>query len=345
MGGDRKRQGDGCSLIQARAGGFYGSAVLANDISYQKKTETSALDAKHRSARNAVEAAEDTFVLVGWEADAGVGDAERRPGVVGDGERAADMHALGGIFDSVIQNVKYGRAEIFDDAHDTEVHFSRYALKQDGFGRKMVPLESDGDTVGDERLKIDQDAVLQTMTLTEFSSFENLLDRGEEAVGVGEHVGVELLALLFIDGAALEGFEIEPDAGDGSLELVGDGVEEGVLTLVPSNFADEEDGVEHDASNQQGEQDDSQDRERNGALVEHDPANIERDRKTDEEDAERDEEGDRSSAAGDVHAGSLAKYMSFALTREVRRCTAGVRHEKQPGALAVFHTSEVEETG
>jgi hypothetical protein len=42
-----------------------------------------------------------------------------------------------------------------------------------------------------------------------------LLDRGEEAVGVGEHDLVELLALGLFEGAALEGFEVEADAGNG----------------------------------------------------------------------------------------------------------------------------------
>jgi hypothetical protein len=96
----------------------------------------------------------------------------------------------------------------------------------------------------------------------EFAGFEDLLDGAEEAVGVGEHDAVELLALGFGDVAALEGFEVEADGGDGGFELVGDGVEEGVLALVAADFADEEDGVEDDAGDQQGEEDDAEDEEK-----------------------------------------------------------------------------------
>ena len=81
---------------------------------------------------------------------------------------------------------------------------------------------------------------------------------------------------LFFDvaGAALEGFEVEADAGDGSFELVGDGVEEGVLTLVAADLADQEDGVEDDAGDEGGEEDDAEDGEGDGALVEEEPGDL-----------------------------------------------------------------------
>ena len=53
--------------------------------------------------------------------------------------------------------------------------------------------------------------------LAELAGLEDLLDGGEQAVGVGAHDGVELLALGLVAGMALEGFEVEPDAGDGCL--------------------------------------------------------------------------------------------------------------------------------
>ena len=86
-------------------------------------------------------------------------------------------------------------------------------------------------------------------------ALSDLLDGGEEPVGVGEHDPVELLALGLFDGAALEGLEVEADAGDGGLELVGDRVEEGVLTFVAADLADEEDGVEDDAGDEGAEED------------------------------------------------------------------------------------------
>ena len=173
-------------------------------------------------------------------------------------------------------------------------------FEEDAVGGEMVALESDGDAVGDEGGEVDDGAVLLTVTLAKLAGFEDLLDGGEEAVGVGEHDLVELLALGFFDGAALQGFEVEPDAGDGSLELVGDGVEEGVLPLVAADLADEEDGVEDDAGDESREEDDAEDEEGHGALVEEDPGDL-RDGEADEDGAKGDEEGDGSAASGDVH--------------------------------------------
>ena len=219
----------------------------------------------------------------GGEADAGVGDGEGDPGVADDGEGAADVDAIGGVFDGVVEEVEDGGAEVFGDAGDVEADVAGDGVEHDGVGREVVALEGDGDAVGDEGVEVDDGAVLLAVALAELAGFEDLLDGGEEAVGVGEHDGVELLALGFVDGAALEGFEVEADAGDGGFELVGDGVEEGVLTLVAADFADEEDGVEDDAGDEEGEEDDAEDGEGDVALVEDDPADVEGDGDADEQ--------------------------------------------------------------
>ena len=138
------------------------------------------------------------------------------------------------------------------------------------------------------------------------AGFQDLLDGGEEAVGVSEHDGVKLLPLGFVDGAALEGFEIEPDAGDGSFELVGDGVEEGILTLIAADLADQEDGVEDDAGDEDGEENDADDEDGDALLVVDDVGDVEGDGDADEEDAQGDEGGDGSAASGNVHG--LKKY-------------------------------------
>jgi len=67
----------------------------------------------------------------------------------------------------------------------------------------MVALEGDGDAVGDERLEINESAVLLALFLTELTGLENLFDGSEKPVGVGEHDGVELLTLSLVDGTAL----------------------------------------------------------------------------------------------------------------------------------------------
>jgi len=128
-------------------------------------------------------------------------------------------------------------------------------------------------------MELDAFALLIAGPLAELAGFEDEFDGGEQAVGVGTHDGVELLALFFVDGASLHGLEIETEAGDGGFELVGDGVEEGVLALVAADFADEEDSVEHDAGDDDGEEDDADEINGEAAAVVEDPRDVECDQK------------------------------------------------------------------
>ena len=168
------------------------------------------------------------------------------------------------------------------------------------FGGEVVAQEGDGDAVCDQRGELEEDAVLGAAG-AEFAGLEDLLDGGEETVGVGQHDLVELVALGFGDGVALEGFEVEAEGCDGGLELVGDGVEEGVLTLVAADLADQEDGVEDDAGGDQAKEDEADDEQGDAALVEDDPGDVECDEAADDEDAEGDGKGDGSAASVDVH--------------------------------------------
>jgi len=84
---------------------------------------------------------------------------------------------------------------------------------------------------------------------------------------------------------------------------VGDGVEEGVLTLVAANLADEEDGVENDAGDEDGEEDDAENDQSQMALVADDPGDVEEDGEAGEQHAKGDEDCDGAAASGDVHAG------------------------------------------
>jgi hypothetical protein len=210
------------------------------------------------------------------------------------------MNAIGGVFYGVVEDVVQGDAEVLGDADGTQAHGAGGGFEHDAVGREVVPLQGDGDAVGQERLQVDGGAVQLAMPLAKFAGLQDLLDGAQQAVGVGEHDLVELLALSLFDGAALQGFEIEADACDGGLQLVGDGVEEGVLALVAADLADEEDGVEDDARDQQSEEDEAENGKGDGALVKDDPGAL-RDGEADEKDAERDEGGDGSAASGDVH--------------------------------------------
>jgi hypothetical protein len=274
--------------------------MLAGDGADEEQAEACAFDLGEGTAGDAVEALEDAFVLVWREAYARVCDAEGDPGGAVNGKRAADVDPFRGVFDGVVEDVENGGAEIFRKADDVGADIAWF--EDDALGREVVAAECDCDAVGYERDEVDGGAVLLAVTLAELAGLEDQLDGGEETVGVGQHDLVEVLPLGLFDGAALEGFEVEADGGDGGLELVGDGVEEGVLTLVAADLADEEDGVEHDAGDESREEDDAKNEKGDGALAaDDDPADVERDGETDEENAEGDKEGDGSTASGDVH--------------------------------------------
>ena len=82
---------------------------------------------------------------------------------------------------------------------------------------------------------------------------------------------------------------------------MGDGVEEGVLTLVAANLANEEDCVEDDTSDQGREEDNANDEDEDVFFALDDPGDVEGDGKASEQDTEGDEKGNRSAASSDVH--------------------------------------------
>jgi hypothetical protein len=84
--------------------------VLTENVADEEEAKAGSLDFYGIAAGNAVEAVEDAFVLIRRKAETGIGDAESDPGVVRDGERAADMDSVGRIFDGVIEDVENGRA-------------------------------------------------------------------------------------------------------------------------------------------------------------------------------------------------------------------------------------------
>ena len=133
---------------------------------------------------------------------------------------------------------------------------------------------------------------------------QDLLDRLEQSVAVLQHDAVELAPFLLVQLAALQSLQVEPNRRHRSLELVGDGVDEGIVLLVAADFAHQEDGVEHHPGNDRDEQDDAEDEQERSAPVEHDPADVERDGQRHEADAQDGEEDDRPTPAAD-HANRI----------------------------------------
>jgi hypothetical protein len=89
---------------------------------------------------------------------------------------------------------------------------------------------------------------------------------------------------------------------------VRDGVDEGVVLLVATDFAYEEGCVEDEPRDDQDEEDDAEDKQRHLAPVEQNPADVERQRERDQTDAEREEEDDRlATTTADAHTGIVGR--------------------------------------
>src|SRR4051794_19722374 len=71
-----------------------------------------------------------------------------------------------------------------------------------------------------------------------FSGSQNLLDCAEEAIGVVDHQAVKLATLSLIHLAALQSLQVKADGCNGRLQFVSDRIDEAVVLLVATNFAD-----------------------------------------------------------------------------------------------------------
>ena len=140
-------------------------------------------------------------------------------------------------------------------------------------------------------------------------------DGAEQAIGIGQHDSVEILPLLGRNLATLQRFEVKANRCERRFELMRNGVEERVLTLVAADLANEEDRVEDDAGHQQGEGDNSNDEQEEAPLVQDDPTNVKDDRRAKREDTKRDEEGKGSASARDVHG--VGQIQPAVLPREL----------------------------
>src|SRR5256714_12976746 len=145
-------------------------------------------------------------------------------------------------------------------------------------------------------------------TVRDLARAQDLLDRVEESVCVGEHDVVELCALPRVEVVPLESFEVEADGGNRSLQLVRDGVDEGVVLLVASDFADEEDRVEDESGDDDAEEDDAQHEQGDFTPVEQNPTDVQRQGQPDKACTERDEERDGFAVASQSHAAHPSCY-------------------------------------
>jgi hypothetical protein len=128
---------------------------------------------------------------------------------------------------------------------------------------------------------------------------EHLFDGVEQPFAVVEHDLVELLPPRFFQLACLQRLQVEADGGDRSLELVGHGVDEGIVLLVAPDLTHQEDRIQHHPRNNDQKKHETQDGENAALPVDHEPADVQRDGDRNQADTEDGEEDDGSAAAAD----------------------------------------------
>ena len=115
----------------------------------------------------------------------------------------------------IVEQVQDSGAQVFLDGAYMQSHRAGDWCEFDGRGRQMVTLQGNSDAVGHQRGEFQQGAVLVATALAQLASLQHLLNRRQQAVGIGQHDLVELLPLLLGDSAALQRLAVQPDGGDG----------------------------------------------------------------------------------------------------------------------------------
>ena len=117
----------------------------------------------------------------------------------------------------------------------------------------------------------------------------------------------------------LQRLQVQPDGRDRRLQLVRDGVDEGVVLLVALDLHHEEHGVDDQAGDDEGEEDDAEDERRDRRAVMTIQPMLSETAAADQQDAERDEEGDGLLAAG--HVDILRRNAELGMQNADRACT------------------------
>ena len=149
-------------------------------------------------------------------------------------------------------------------------------LEDDRVARKVVPGEREVHAFTRQGRHVHRRPRNHLRLLAGGARLQHLIDGAVQAVGVGEHHVIEPAPLLVAERARLQRLEIQTNRRDGRLQLVGDGVDEGVVFLVPADFQDEEHGVDDEARDDQAEGDDAEDEDADPRAFrgDDDPADV-----------------------------------------------------------------------
>src|SRR6266545_3015612 len=142
-----------------------------------------------------------------------------------------------------------------------------------------MPRKREVNALTRQRRHVDRRLCDYLRLLSDSAGLQNLIDGVMQPVGIREHDVVEAAPLLVAQRTRLQRLEIEADRCNRRLQLVGDGVDEGVVLLVAAYLEHEEDGVDDQSGDDKTERDDTEEDDAKPRALggDDDPADVQRD--------------------------------------------------------------------
>ena len=177
-------------------------------------------------------------------------------------ELDGDLHLRPGVLDGVVHQVRHHRLQIVLVAEHLQrraVDVPRLAVGQ-RVRRQVMARPRQRQALLDDRAEDRPASWLARRSLrAELAGAQHLLDRARAAGRCPRSITpVELLPLRLVDRPVLQRLQIQLHRRDRRLQLVGDGVDERLVLLVAPDLAHQEDGVEHDAGDDEGKDDEAE---------------------------------------------------------------------------------------
>jgi len=247
--------------------------MLLGDGANDKQAQSRPFDVRQRAVGDAIETLEHALQFRLRNADAVVLDAQPDMLLIRRFDADRNIHLVAGILDGIVEHVGDGCAQFLGIPDDAGSSFiAGHGLEAQGLKLQMMAGAGHFDAFTNQAFEVDGDALAAALFVSRYASFQNLLDRAQQAVGIVEHAAVKLAPLDFVYVAMLQSLEVEADGSDRSFEFVSDSVDETIVLLVAADFAQQENRVEDQTGGDGAEEDDAEENFDAFAPVEDDPA-------------------------------------------------------------------------
>ena len=212
---------------------------------------------------------------------------------------------IAGILHRIVENIGNSGAQIFGIAADFRTAAIQRGPIAKRTGLKMMAGAGTFHAVFNQLCEVHTDGLSFGARP---SSLQDFLDGTHQPVRIFEHEMVEIptLCVVQVHLLAFQRLQVQANGCDGRFQFVSDGVDEAIVLLVASDFADEKAGVEDEAGGNGYKEDDPEKNANFLTPVEDDPAKANRADDRGQHHAKRQKEYDFAATAN-AHAEILAR--------------------------------------